>query len=69
MFRRKTQPPCLTGLTREIQARRERVNTALRRTLDLDAPPRPGVEGSRIYRVFASFQGDIDTEEARFMGS
>jgi hypothetical protein len=65
--RRKNESALVTGLTREVRARRVFVHDAIERTLDDDRASYRSTEGSRLNRVFASFQGDFDSEEAGFM--
>jgi hypothetical protein len=67
MFRREVRTTSLASLTREIQSRRELVHDAMERAL-ANVQSEPSAPGNRIYRVFASFQGDVGGEEAYYMG-
>jgi hypothetical protein len=67
MFRREIQTASIAGLSREIKARRDMVHSAVERSMAERAEASQSVSGSRIYQVFASFQGDISTEEAYYL--
>jgi hypothetical protein len=67
MFRREIRTASITGLSREIKARRDMVHDAVERSMAGRAEAIDGTPGGRIYQVFASFQGDIGSEEAYYL--
>jgi hypothetical protein len=68
MFRREIRTASLAGLSREIQARRERVHYVVEREMAGESPRRSPSETSRIFRVLAAFQEDMGIEEAQYLG-
>jgi hypothetical protein len=68
MFKRRSNDSALVaGLVRGVRARREFVHDTVERAVDTDQAIDRSGEGGRLQRVFASFQGDFDSEEARFL--
>jgi hypothetical protein len=67
MFRREPQATSIAGLSREIKARRDMVHSAVERSMAEGSGAAPTESASRIYQVFAWFQGDVSAEEAYYL--